>query len=134
MRTPEEVAREVLGNIAGPMRHIFGSSPAHHELLDALDVLVSQEIGNTEQLIRARDAEVAEQVRAETLAGLDAFAVLLAATREGLARSGSKAKGVEQVREMLAEHAGAIHAANEAAHDRVQRGRPHWNRPWEPEP
>lgn len=65
MRTPEEVAREVLGNIAGPMRHIFGSSPAHHELLDALDVLVSQEIGNTEQLIRARDAEV----RAETLAG-----------------------------------------------------------------
>ena len=62
MRSPEEMAREALGNIAGPMRHIFGSSPAHHELLDALDVLVSQEIGNTEQLIRARDAEVRAEV------------------------------------------------------------------------
>lgn len=66
MKTPDEVAREALGSIAGPMRHIFGSSPAHHELLDALDVLVSQEIGNTEQLIRARDAEVAEAAKAET--------------------------------------------------------------------
>lgn len=45
------------------------------------------------------------------------YAAKLAATREGLARSGSKAKGVQQVRDMLAEHAGGIYRAAEAAQE-----------------
>lgn len=61
---------------------------------------------------------------------LDTFAILLADTREGLARSGSKAKGVEQVRTMLAEHAGAIHQAATDARERRHRGLRHWNKPW----
>lgn len=113
MRTPEEVAREI-------MRTIYGCEP--------------DEVERLAKPIARYAAEVREAARAETLAGFDAFAILLAATREGLARSGSKAKGVEQVREMLAEHAGAIARANEDANDRMRRGRPHWNRPWQPAP
>lgn len=56
VRDSGDFARDLLGNIAGHMRHIFGSDPAYHELLDALDVLIEQEIGMAEQLIRDRDA------------------------------------------------------------------------------
>lgn len=61
---------------------------------------------------------------------IDTFAILLADTREGLARSGSKAKGVEQVQAMLAEHAGAIHQAATTARERRHRHLRHWNLPW----
>src|SRR5699024_3624386 len=50
VKTPEEVAREVLGNIAGPLRHIFGDAA----WLDALDVLLAQEAEHLADLIRAR--------------------------------------------------------------------------------
>ena len=66
MRSPEDVAREALGNIAGPMCHIWGSGRMYHELLDSLDVLVAQEAEVPTDLIRARDAEVAEAAKAET--------------------------------------------------------------------
>ena len=64
MRTPEETARESLGNIVGPLRHIYRDSG----WLDALDVLIAQEAEHLAGLIRARDAEGAEASRAETLA------------------------------------------------------------------
>lgn len=65
MRDADEVARESLGNIAGPLRHIFGDA----EWLDALDVLIAQEAEHLSDLIRAREAEIAEKVWAEALAG-----------------------------------------------------------------
>lgn len=76
-------------------------------------------------IIRERDVEVRDQIRAEEV---DPLAVLLAATREGLARSASRAKGVTQVREMLAEHAGHIYAVAEAAHYRRGRTKPREDR------
>lgn len=60
MRDAEEVAREALGIIAGPLRQIFRDG----EWLDVLDVLIEQEAEHLADLIRARDAEV----RAATLA------------------------------------------------------------------
>ena len=59
MKTPEEVAREALGNIAGPLRHIFGDAA----WLDALDVLLAQEAEHLADLIRARDAEVRDALQ-----------------------------------------------------------------------
>ena len=61
MKTPEEVAREALGNIAGPLRHIFGDAA----WLDALDVLLAQEAEHLADLIRARDAEVRDALGTE---------------------------------------------------------------------
>lgn len=68
MQTPEEVAREALGNIAAPLRRIFRGSE-HAEWLDALDVLIAQEVEQLTDLIRARDAEVRADERAKVLAG-----------------------------------------------------------------
>ena len=67
MQTPEEVAREALGNIAAPLRRIFRGSE-HAEWLDALDVLIAQEVEQLTDLIRARDAEVRADERAKVLA------------------------------------------------------------------
>ena len=67
MQTPEEVAREALGNIAAPLRRIFRGSE-HAEWLDALDVLIAQEVEQLADLIRARDAEVRADERAKVLA------------------------------------------------------------------
>lgn len=52
----EAVARTALSNIAAPMHRIF-TDPVYAELLDALDVLLDQEVWVVEQLIRDRDAE-----------------------------------------------------------------------------
>lgn len=68
MQTPEELAREAMGNVAGPMRRIFGGDVMARELLDALDVLVEQEVEQLADLIRARDAEVRADERAKVLA------------------------------------------------------------------
>lgn len=65
MQTPEEEAREAMGNIAGPMRQIFGRGVMARELLDALDVLVEQEVEHVADLIRAREAEVRADERAK---------------------------------------------------------------------
>ena len=65
LRSAEDVTREALGNIAGPMRRIFGDG----EMLDTLDVLVDQEIEAATDLIRAYAAEVRDAARAEALAG-----------------------------------------------------------------
>ena len=62
MQTPEEMAREAMGNITGPMRQIFGRGDMSRELLDALDVLVEQEVEHLADLIRARDAEARAEV------------------------------------------------------------------------
>lgn len=70
MQTPEEVAREALGNIAAPLRRIFRGSE-HAEWLDALDVLIAQEVEQLTDLIRARDAEVRDAERAKVLAGFE---------------------------------------------------------------
>lgn len=64
MRDAEEVARESLGNIAGPLRSIF-RGPKHRRWLDVLDILIEQETEHLTELIRARDAEVAAKERRE---------------------------------------------------------------------
>lgn len=141
MRDAEEVAREALGcevETVEPGRTAAGTrycGEHRYPWLRDVDMCPKQE--RLAGAIRARDAEV----RAETLAQIDEFAILLAATREGLARSGSKAKGVQQVVEMLAEHAGSIYTAAQAAH---YRQRPPWREDrgkaasealsWKPEP
>lgn len=52
----EFLAQIVQRNITGHLRHIF-SDPVHAELLDALDVLLDQELGEIAHLIRQREAE-----------------------------------------------------------------------------
>ena len=64
LRSAEDVAREAMGNITGPMRRIFRGSE-HAEWLDALDVLIAQEVEHLADLIRARDAEVRADERAK---------------------------------------------------------------------
>lgn len=116
LRSAEDVAREWIRDVQGEYPY-------------------TEDVDSLADLIRARDAEVREAARAEALAEveptLDLFATLLAHAREGLARSGSRAKGVQQVMAHLTEHAGTIHQAAEAAGRRRQRGRRHWNAPWE---
>lgn len=127
MQTPDEAAREMAGALYVAMHQdrawaqaawddMGGSEPSEERALLEVAALT---------LIRERDAEVRDQIRAEEV---DPLAVLLAATREGLARSASKAKGVTQVREMLAEHAGHIYAVAEAAHYRRGRTKPREDR------
>lgn len=60
MQTPEEFAREALEQVRGPMLSIFKGAE-HDEWQDALSVLVDQEAEFVADLIRARDAEVAER-------------------------------------------------------------------------
>ena len=70
MRTPEEVAREALEQVRGPMLSIFKGAE-HDEWQDVLSVLVDQEAEFVADLIRARDAEVRADERAKVLAGFE---------------------------------------------------------------